>query len=68
MELSWREFVNFVRLSSCDDVSDRVLNVITNHLQIMVTDFMQRLVDLSEMDFPGWLTQYKLVDLGDVEQ
>ena len=68
MELSRREFVNFVRLSSCDDVSDRVFNVITSHLQSMVTDFMQRFVDLSEMDFPKWLTQYKLVDHGDVEQ
>ena len=60
--------MNFVRLSSCDDVSDRVLNVITSHLQSMVTELMQRFVDLSEMGFPGWLTQYKLVDLGDVEQ
>ena len=34
----------------------------------MVTDLMQRFVDLSEMDFSGWLTQHKLVDLGDVEQ
>ena len=68
VELSWREFVNSVRLSSCDDVSDRVLNVITSHLQSMVTDFMQRFVDLSEMGFPGWLTQYKLVDLVDFEQ
>ena len=68
VELSWGEFVNFVHLSSCDDVSDRVFNVITSHLQSMVTDVMQRFVDLSEMGFPGWLTQYKLVDLGDVEQ
>ena len=68
VELSRHEFVNFVRLSSCNDVSDRALNVITSHLHSMVIDFMQRFVDLSEMDFPGWLTQNKLVDLSDVEQ
>jgi len=68
VELSQREFVNFVCLNSCNDVSDRVFNVITSHLQSMVTDIMQRFVDLSEMGFPGWLTQYKLVELGDVEQ
>ena len=42
--------------------------MIRSHSQSMVTNFMQRFVDLSEMDFPGWLTQYELVDLGDVEQ
>ena len=47
MELSRREFVNFVRLSSCDDVLDRVSNVIASNLQSMVTDFMQGFVDLS---------------------
>jgi len=56
-EISRCEFVNSIRLSSCDDVSNRVLNVITSHLQSIVTDFIQRFVGLSEM-----------VDLGDVEQ
>ena len=55
-EIARREFGSFIRLGRCDEVSDRTLTIISDHIEKMMTDFKQRFVDLDEMDFPGWLT------------
>ena len=65
-ELARREFNRFARLGSCT-VTEDVLNICTDHLDRLVNDFTNRFKDLEEMDFPGWLSQYSLVSLDNVD-
>lgn len=65
-ELSRADYSSMSTLQRCE-VSDEILLVFVNHLDMLIADFNRRFDDLRNMTFPDWLVQPMLCSIEEVE-
>ena len=60
-------FYNFPLLKQCSPISQVTTTIMCDHINMLVEEFQQRFADLSNMEFPQWLSQPFSASLFDVD-